>query len=337
MTEPLRLGVVGAGAILQVAHLPALRRQKGVQVAALCDTDVPKARALASRYSVPNVYDDIEDLLRHEALDAVLICTPNHLHEPHILAALSAGLHVLVEKPASLTSQGIQRLSRAVERANRVVMVGMNHRYRADTQAVRSFVQAGELGQIFSLQAGWYMARSARAPLGWRQRRQESGGGVLLDLGVTMLDLAFWLAGNPEPVRVSANLAGGGRGERAVEQSASAFVVCRDDLSVFVDVTWRYVGEGEYFGAAVRGSKGSASINPLRVWKEMYGAVHDVSPTTSGTRENLFLSSFRAQWAHFLAAVGGQVPPPSLEEHARVLRVIEAAYRSAADGKDVAV
>jgi predicted dehydrogenase len=335
MSEALRLGVVGAGAVLQVAHLPILKKQKGVDVLALCDTDVPKARALASRYGVPSVYDDIQDLLGHETLDAVLICTPNHLHEPHINAALAAGLHVLVEKPAALTTQGAQRVQRTAERSNRVVMVGMNHRYRPDTQAIRSFVQAGELGALHSIRAGWYLARPARAPLGWRQRREESGGGVLLDLGITMIDLCFWLAGNPSPRRVSASLSTGGRGERAVEQSASAFIVCEDELSMFVDVTWRHIGEGEYFGGAVRGTKGSASLNPLRVWKEMHGAIHDVSPTGSGARENLFLASFRAEWAHFLAAVRGDAPAPPLEEQVRVLRVIEAAYKSAGDGRDV--
>ena len=98
MSEPIRLGIIGAGAIVQVAHLPVLKRLKGIEVAAICDTDLPKARALAERYQVPGVFDDLQDLLAHESLDALLLCTPNHMHEPHILAGLSAGLHVLVEK-----------------------------------------------------------------------------------------------------------------------------------------------------------------------------------------------------------------------------------------------
>jgi predicted dehydrogenase len=336
MNDPLRLGVIGAGAILQVAHLPVLRKLKGVEVAAIADTDLPKARALASRHAVPSIYDDIEDLLAHEPVDALLICTPNHLHESHVLAGLSAGVHVLVEKPLALTAASAQRIVRQAERSDRVVMVGMNHRYRQDTQAIRSFVQSGELGELDSIRAGWHMARPSRAPLGWRQRREESGGGVMFDLGITMVDLCFWLAGNPTPVRVSASLSAAGR-ERSVEQSGSAFIVCEKDLSIFVDVTWRSIGEGEYLGASVRGSKGSASLNPLRVWKEMHGVAHDVSPTGSGARESLFQSAFRAEWAHFLAAVQGEAPAPALTEQITVLRVIEAVYRSAADGRDVAL
>jgi len=335
MTEPIRLGVIGAGAIVQVAHLPVLKRLKGVELAAICDTDLPKARALAGRYGIPGIYDDLQDLLAHETLDALLLCTPNHLHEPHILAGLSAGLHILVEKPLAMSEGSAQKLLRATEKRDRVVMVGMSHRYRPDVQAVRQFVQNGELGEIDSVRGSWHMARPARAQLGWRQRRELAGGGVMLDLGLTILDLALWLGGHPRPLRVSASLSRAGRGERAVDQSGSAFIVCEDDCSLFVDVTWRHIGEGERFGLGVRGSRGSAGINPLHVWKELHSVPHDVSPTGSGSRENAFTASFRAQWAHFLAAVAGEVPRPSLQEHVVLHGVLDAIYESAASGRDV--
>lgn len=333
---PLRLGIIGAGAVVQVAHLPVLRRMRGIDLRALCDTDVPKARALAQRSGILAAYDDIEDLLAHEELDALLIATPNHLHEPHIQAALSANLHVLVEKPLALTSTAAQKIARAAEKRDRVVMVGMTHRYRPDVQAVRSFVQAGELGAIDSVRASWHVARPARAQLGWRQRRTEAGGGAMLDLGLTMLDLCFWLSGNPEPARVSASLTRAG-GERAVEPSGSTFVICENGCSIFVDVTWRHIGEGERFGVGLRGARGSAGINPLHVWKEIHGVPHDVSPTGSFSRENAFTASFRAQWAHFVAAIGGQSAAPPLQEHVQVLRVVEAVYKSDAEGRDISL
>ena len=67
MSDTIRVGVVGAGAITQVAHLPVLRKLKGVQVAAICDADFPKARALADRFQIENAFDDIEELLGHSA------------------------------------------------------------------------------------------------------------------------------------------------------------------------------------------------------------------------------------------------------------------------------
>jgi predicted dehydrogenase len=301
-SERLRVGIVGGGAITQVAHLPVLRKLKSIEIAAICDIDLPKARALADRFAVKDAFDDIEDLLRYEALDAVVICSPNHLH--------------------------------AAEKRDRVVMVGMNHRYRPDVQIVRSFVQSGELGKVESVRGSWHVFRPGRNQLGWRQRRDQAGGGAMLDLGLSILDLGFWLAGSPAPARVSACLDETGK-ERAVEQSGSAFVVCENGVSIFADVTWHHLGEGERFGVGVRGSRGTGAINPLTVWKELHGVPMDVSPSGSGSRENAFTASYRAEWAHFEAAIAGEAKVPSLEEHLTLHRVVDAIYRSAQDGRDV--
>jgi predicted dehydrogenase len=213
-------------------------------------------------------------------------------------------------------------------------MVGMNHRYRPDVQIVRSFVQGGELGPIESVRGSWHVFRPGRAQLGWRQRRDQAGGGAMLDLGLSILDLGLWLGGNPAPIRVSAILDVTGK-DRAVEQSGSAFVVCERGMSLFVDVTWHHLGEGERFGVGVRGSKGTAAINPLMVWKELHGVPVDVSPTGSGSRENAFTASYRAEWAHFVAAIEGEAKAPSLQDHLILHKVMDAIYRSAQEGRDV--
>jgi predicted dehydrogenase len=265
-----------------------------------------------------------------------VVCTPNHLHESHILAALSAGLHVLVEKPLAMTTASVQKILRAAEKRDRVVMVGMNHRYRPDVQAVRSFVQSGELGAISSVRGSWHVSRPSRLQLGWRQKREQSGGGAMLDLGLTMLDLSLWLANSPAPSRVSAAL-DRPQGERGVEESGSAFVVCENGAALFLDVTWRQIGAGERFGVGVRGTLGTAGINPLHVWKELNGTPTDVAPTASGSRENPFSASYRAEWAHFMAAIAGEASAPSLQEHLTLHRVLDAIYKSAADDRDVAL
>ena len=332
--ERLKVGIIGGGAIAQVAHLPVLKKLKSIEVQAICDTDLPKARALADRFGVKDALDDIEDVLRDDTLDAVVLCTPNHLHESHIMAALSADLHILVEKPLTMSAASTQRILRAAEKRDRVVMVGMNHRYRPDVQIVRSFVQSGELGRVESVRGSWHVFRPSRNQLGWRQRRDQSGGGAMLDLGLSILDLGLWLGGTPTPVRVSAALDASGR-DRAVEQSGSAFVVCENGMSLFVDVTWHHVGEGERFGVGVRGSKGTAAINPLTVWKELHGMPVDVSPTSSGSRENAFTASYRAEWAHFEAAVAGEAKVAPLQDHLVLHRILDAIYKSAEDGRDV--
>src|SRR3982751_2475165 len=113
MTEPVRIGVVGAGAIAQLAPLPVLSKMRGATLVAICDNDRPKARSLADRFDIPDVYTDIGDLLEADGVQAVVFATPNHLHEPHVLSAIAAGIDVLVERPLSLTAKGVERIVNA--------------------------------------------------------------------------------------------------------------------------------------------------------------------------------------------------------------------------------
>lgn len=335
MSDRLRLGIVGAGAIAQVGHLPALKRVKEIDVVGICDNDLPKARALADRFGIPDAYGDIEELVEYDALDAVLICTPNHLHESHIQAAIASGLHVFVERPLALTAAGAIRLTKAATKHARVVMVGANQRYRPDVQQIRSFVKNGELGDLESIRAWWFLARSGRASLGWRQKREQAGGGAMLDLGLGLLDLALWMAGYATPQRVSAIFPEKGREKKSVEQSGTAMIALEGGTSIHLDTSWRFVGPGERFGMAVRATRGSARINPLAIWKEFHGVAQDVAPSGAHSRETPFAIALRAQWAHFVAAIREETPPPSLGEQVTLVRVMEAIYQSAESGRDV--
>lgn len=303
----VRVAVVGAGAIAQVAHLPVLRRLPEVEVAAICDSDGSKARALASRFGVADAYDDIEDVLREARPDAVVICTPNHLHEMHALAALSAGAHVLCERPLALAMAGIERVLQAGERYGKRVSVGMNHRFRSDVQAVRGYVGAGELGPVQAIRGSWHSFQSPRQVAPWRLRRQEAGGGAFLDLGVPLVDLGLWLAGWPLPKRVSAHFAAAPDG---VEDLASAAVSCEGGIWLAVDVSWRNLPEGERFSFDLIGAKGAAGIQPLRIVKDLHGVPTDVTPTGATGRETLFTQSYRAEWTYFLAVITGHVNAP---------------------------
>ena len=329
----VRVGIVGAGAIAQIAHLPVLRKLKGVQVVGICDNDGPKARALAARFETGAAYDDIEEMLELARVDAVVICTPNHLHEVHAISAMAAGAHVLVERPLALSSAGVSRILKAAERYKRTLLVAMNSRFRADVQAVQGFLRGGELGPLATIRCGWQVFRTPHLTLGWRSRRAESGGGVMMDLGLPMLDLALWIAGTPAVERVSAfldRIQG-----KQVDEIGAAHLFCDGGLSVFCDVSWRHVGEGERTWLDVQGAKGSASISPLRVFKELHGAPVDVTPTGAAGRENPFSASYRSEWAYFLAAIRGEVPVEPPDDQLQLHKVLEAIYRSADEQHDV--
>jgi predicted dehydrogenase len=331
MKPNIRVGVVGAGAIAQLAHLPLLSKLRGAQLVALCDNDRPKARALADRFDVPDVFTDIEDLLEFDELDAVVVATPNHLHEPHVLAALAAKVHVLCERPLSLSARGVERILAAANRVDRKVFVANNHRFRSDVQALDRFLRGGELGKLTGIRAGVYQPRIRHE--GWRARRAEAGGGAFFDQGLPMVDLAMWLADYPAPVRVWAHM-DRPRGT-AVEESALVTLECDTGVAFTFDISWAYVGYEERWWFETLSSRGSARLAPLRVVKELNAKPTDVSPGGAAARENSFNQSYRAELAHFLSVVSEETPYEAPTDHVILHKVIEAAYRSADEGKEV--
>lgn len=330
----VRVGLVGAGAIAQVAHLSAIAKVNRATVMAICDTDFPKARALASRLDVPDVYEDIEDMLRHSRPDAVLVSTPNHLHEVHVISALKAGAHVLCERPLALSQEGVARIEEARDQTGLIVLPGMNLRFRSDVQAALSFIAGGELGELTAIRGGWYTYRPLGPVNGWRINRAQAGGGAMLDLGLPLIDLALWMAGKPPVKSVSAQLTpSDGLGD--VECAGCALLRCERGLSIFVDVSWRHVGDKEKAWFELMGSRGSAKMTPLKVFKEMHGTAVNVTPTGAQSRLNIYAASYRAQWAHFLAAIRGEVDPPDIGDQRQLHRVLEAISRSAEEDREV--
>ena len=332
MVSPVRIAVVGAGAISQMAHLPVLSKLRGVQVVALCDNDRAKARALADRFGIADAFSDIDDLLDYDQLDAAVVTTPSHLHEPQVLQLLASGLDVLCERPLSLTSKGIDRILASAARANRKVFVANNHRFRSDVQALARFLNGGELGKLTGVRAGAYHPRGKIE--GWRLRRQEAGGGALFEQGFALIDLALWLADFPAPTRVWAHNERA-RGANAVEESAMVAVECANGASFSFDLSWAYVGEDDRWWFETLCSRGSARLAPLRVVKELNGKPIDVSPTGAAARESAFIQSYRAELAHFVSSVRGEVEYEAPTDQLLVHRLIEAAYKSAEEGKEV--
>ena len=332
MTGALRIGVVGAGAIAQLTHLPLLSKMRGVQLVSVCDNDRPKARALADRFDVPDVCTDIEDLLETEDLNAIVVATPNHLHEPHVLSAIAAGVDVLVERPLALTSRGAERILTAAQKANRKVFVANNHRFRSDVQALAGFLRGGELGKLTGMRAGAYHHR--RPEQGWRTRRVESGGGSFFDYGLPLLDLAMWLSDFPEPERVVATM-DRGSAKNAVEDAMLVQLNCANGATFNFDVSGAYVGEEERWWFETISTRGSSRLAPLRVVKELHGRPTDVSPRGASARESAFIQSYRAELAHFAAVIGGSAEYEAPSDQVLLHRIVEAIYKSADEGREI--
>ena len=330
--DPLRVGVLGVGAISQIVHLPILSEREDAQVVAVADADIPKAETLASRFGVPKVLSD-QELVRDEDIQAAVICTPNHLHESLAITALEAGKHVLVERPLALSPEGVQRVLDAAAAAGRCLTVGMNHRFRSDAGALASFVAGGELGKIYAVRASSLTRKNPSVRSTWRQSG-EQGGGALMDLGVQILDLAFWLVGYPHINRVSAVLQ---RHGDSVEDAASLFAVADSGTVFNVEVSWSLFADADRHYARVMGTDGSGSFPPLEIQKQLGGRPMDVTPRQPKPRggENPFTNAYRRLLDQFVRAAAGEcdVPPPTEQVH--LMEVMQAAYRSAELGREV--
>jgi predicted dehydrogenase len=331
--DPLRLGIVGAGAISQVVHLPILAEREDVDVVALGDQDVHKAETLSQRFSIPLVME-ADELLELDELDAVVICTPNHLHEEMAIRALDSGKHVLVERPLASTPDGAARVLESAERSGRVLAVGMPHRFRPEVVALRSFVEGGELGEVHSVRGSWLTRAMPPSRASWRTRRDTAGGGVLVDLGIPALDLCLHVVGFPEPKRVACVIH---RDDDELEHTASLLLETVSGVSLTLEVSNRLFGGEDRYYVRVMGSDGTGRFPPLEVYKQLGGRPMEVTPRQPRPRggENAYTNAYRRLLDDFVRRVSGvgEVSVPAGQ--VGLMRIIEAAYRSAETGREI--
>jgi predicted dehydrogenase len=352
----VRIGIIGCG--VGILHLEGFADDPRVQVVAIAGLDDDRCRELAAKFGVPKVYREYQDLIADPDIDAVTVAVPNFLHGPVTIAALNAGKHAMVEKPLARTAAEGEAMIAAARKANRVLGVTFNRRGRQDMEIVKREVERGNLGRVYHAYAFW-MRRSGIPGLGtWFTTKELSGGGALIDLGIHVLDMALWALGNPTPRRVSAAtysaLGPLGRGQWLgnrfrvvpsqkfdVDDFATAFIRCDGDLTIQLDASWAaHTGHGDEFGISLLGDRGGAEIHAKDYAQtgtlRLYGDIDGV-PTV--TEPQLLTRPGHAEvFRRFVDSILEGTPmSPSGEEGLDRVRLIEAIYRSAEAGQEVAV
>jgi predicted dehydrogenase len=187
MLDKIRLGILGCGAITQNAHLPAALRHPAVKVTALVDADLNRARLL-QRFIGPScqVAERFSDVLGN--VDAAIIAMPNHLHASATIEALKTGVHVLCEKPLAVTASDARACCELASAKGLVLAVGMNRRFDDCQVLLRMLLEEGVLGSVsgYDWECGspWEWETAS----GFYFSRAQAGGGVLMDVGVHLLD-----------------------------------------------------------------------------------------------------------------------------------------------------
>lgn len=333
--KTLRIALVGVGAAAQVNHIPALKKVEGIEVVGLCDKDAEKAQRVAQKFGIPTAVCRMEELLERDDIDALDICTPNYLHAPMAVAALEAGKHVLCERPLARSGAEAAAMVKAARKADRTLVCAVQHRFRHDAQLLRTFVDKGDMGDIFLAKAGWLRQKTEWDSDEWRAAKNQSGGGVVLDLGFQMLDLSLWVLGNPKVVSVTASVHRGRKGQ--VEDSCTAFFRMESGATLTLELTWGLLMEKDFAYLNLFGSGGAALLNPFRVHKGMHGTLVNVTPTLE-TNRNQYRQSMEEQFRNFADTLRtGRTPMGAVDEVLTVMELLDAVYRSAEQGKEVKV
>src|SRR5579862_299623 len=229
--EKQHIGIIGLGWVAQVFHLPLLTSFKDVAVTAVCDRNKGQARAIAEKFNIPAYYDDYEQMLKNGDFEAVIVCTSTDAHLPVGRAVLESGKDVFIEKPLARLYQESVDLAELAKTQKRKLMVGMNNRFRPDTMILKSFIEKGELGKIFYCKAGWFKRTPSNDH--WLTKKDYSGGGVLVDLGIVMLDLSLWMLGFPSVDRVQASTFR--HKTKSVEDTALLMIHAKQGASIVIE------------------------------------------------------------------------------------------------------
>lgn len=322
MASPvLRIGIVGSGRIAR-AHAGILRQVPQARVQAVCDVDAPRARALADHVGA-RAYGSHRDLLAHEDVDAVLVCTPTRTHAEIALDVLSAGKHLFVEKPLAFGEEEAQQVHEAAAKAGRIAAVGHQWRYLRGVERVREIVG----NQPISLFAGTYYWTW---PLvGWIADK-EQGGGQVMDQAIHLVDLARYVGG--EVARVYARYTLQARKEQGFPNWDASGAVLSFRSGAVMTLTCTY--------ALFPGLKEPPRLDVVvrdRLLRITPHALHDYLPG----EEHVYAEpedSALAQDRAFVEACLRQDPSLvrcTVSDALHTLRVVLAANRSAASGEPV--
>lgn len=342
----IRTGIVGYGLAGRHFHMPFLRALPQYEIRAVATTrpqaqvDLPAAR----------IVTEAEALFEADDLDLIVIATPHRLHVPQTLAALEAGKHVVVEKPAATTSAEIRQLIDAAESAGRLVIPFQNRRWDGDFLAIKKLLRSGTLGRVHHFETHWPMFRPQ--PRGvWRDDPGELGG-ILNDLGPHLIDQTLQLFGMPQSLSAQVMIH---RTGCTVDDAFRLHLHYANGLYALLETD--VLNGGTVPRYAIRGSNGTfeklgvdpqegllrAGIFPGQAqWSMPAEKARIVTGGENGMtiqgEMEIAAGDYRQFYAGVAAAVDGNAPAPvTLEEVLQQMRILEAARHSSATNMPVSL
>jgi 1,5-anhydro-D-fructose reductase (1,5-anhydro-D-mannitol-forming) len=194
----LGIALLGTGRIAEHAFVPAVKAVDGACLVAVLSRDQARGAAFARQYDIPEAYDCLATLLQNPQVDAVIVATPDAMHEPQVIAAARAGKHILCEKPMTTTVAGCARMAKAVGASGITFAMGYNNRFNSGLQHIKAMFEAGEIGPVRYARA--LLTTHMQDPQGWRALGEQSRYWALSATGTHLIDCWRWYFGEPASV-----------------------------------------------------------------------------------------------------------------------------------------
>lgn len=345
----IRIGIIGAGAIGSV-HAQTFAKVEGAEVAAITDAYLPLAEQRAQEHNITTVHESPQKLLEDSSIDAVIIGVPNKFHAELAIEALKQGKHVLLEKPMAINSEVARTIVEAAEQSGKVLMMSHQMRWTGLSRAVKACIDSGDVGRIYNAKTGWLRKKGIPGWGSWFTRKDQSGGGPLIDIGVHMIDLSLYLMGNPKPVSVFGTTyaefgpkrEGIGTwgtpnwdGYYDVEDLASALIKLDNGATLSLDVSWaaHAAGLSEDPFIHLMGTEGGVSVvgnsGTYVTHKKGEVVLSDIAPL-EGEEDRILMGG------HFISCIReGKQPITSGLSGYTTNRILDAIYESSRTGNEV--
>jgi predicted dehydrogenase len=334
----IRIAFAGTGYISRI-HARAAQKLPGVELAAIVNHRPQSMAAFATEFDIPRRYAAVEDMLRDGDVDAISINTPNYLHAPQSIAALEAGVHVMVEKPMAMDAKEAAEMLAASERSGALLMVAHCWRFDEEVQWLKEQVDQGRIGQIMRTKG--YGVHVNWGPAGWFTQKRFAGGGALADVGIHAIDTARFLLGDPQPVSVYARIGTYYR-EFDVDDTGVLLVNWDNDANSYIECGWWQPHcDGPEAATQLYGARGFGQLFPTLL-KVPNPEAQKVDVVKSGfkfpRKEQAPQGMYDAQMKHFVHCVETrETPIPGGREGVVNMKIVDAAYQSSRTGRVVEI
>lgn len=347
--KKVRIGVIGTGGIANGAHLPGYSQiPDECEIFAICDIDPKALNSTAERYPhIQHKFEDYKKLLEMPEIDGVSVCTPNYVHMQPTIDAFKAGKNVLCEKPIGMNAKEGAKMVEAAKKAGKFLQIGYNSRFAPSNQALKRFIDNGDLGDIYYARA---QANRVRGIPGWGVfiDKSKQGGGPLIDIGVHMLDLTLWFLGHPKPVAASGVTYQklGTRGDLVgfmgqwdyknftVEDMASALIRFENGATVALESSFIANWKNEVQNVTLLGTEGGAEAYPFSITQEKHKSLFSYTPQVPNANINTHFAEMKS----FVECIRDNKPPLVTGEHGlMVAQIMDAIYKSAEEGREVKI